>query len=59
MAKEVGEEAADELKTPDDQHIDLEPVSVIVKGELNGVIEAIIADLRKTKHDQRHQILCL
>lgn len=59
MAEEIGEETTDELKATYDQHVDLEPVSVIVERKLDGVIEAIVADLRKTKHDQRNQIFQL
>lgn len=59
MAKEVSEEAADKLKAANNKHVDLEPVSVIINRVLNGVVEAVVADLGQTKDYQRNQVLGL
>lgn len=57
VAEEVGEKAAGKFQAPDYQHVDLKPVSIVVNWILDGVVESVVAGLRKTEDYQRNQVL--
>ena len=52
LAEEVSEEAAAEFQAPNDEHVDLKAISVVVNRILNGVIESIVAGLCKAEYDE-------
>ena len=53
MAEEISEETTDKLQTPDNQHIDLESIPVIIHRILNRVVKSVVAGLGKRQDNKR------
>lgn len=59
MTKEISKEAADKLQAADNEHINLEAISILIKRILYRIIEAIITSLGETKNNKREEVLHL